>query len=194
MKTDFEDLRNSIEGLGRDAANSAKAGADATTAAIKGELDQAHADQLVANKHRVRDEAIAAAIAGTAAIADMGQALNLIDTARLREQLEGLRSALLRALTDGQLSQVEFAQATGVLNARLGELGGAVTGVSTAAGIAVESLKSLADVQRAISDAKTDRDITAIRTALKRLYDDGRLGRCYLVGDQPAYRAASSAR
>ncbi len=182
VKTDFEDLRNSIEGLGRDAANSAKAGAEATTAAIKGELeqqrmlDQAHADQLIANQHRVRDEAIAAAIAGTAAIADMGQALNLIDTARSREQLEGLRSALLRAFTDGQLSQVEFAQATGVLNARLGELGGAATGMAAAAGIAAESLKSLADVQRAISDAKTDRDITAIRTALKRLYDDGLLG------------------
>lgn len=182
VKTDFEDLRNSIAGLGRDAANDAKAGAEATTAAIKGELeqqrmlDQAHADQLIANQHRVRDEAIAAAIAGTAAIADMGQALNLIDTARSREQLEGLRSALLRAFTDGQLSQVEFAQATGVLNARLGELGGAATGMAAAAGIAAESLKSLADVQRAISDAKTDRDITAIRTALKRLYDDGLLG------------------
>lgn len=36
-------------------------------------------------------------------------------------------------------------------------------------------LKSLTDVQRAISDAKTDRDITAIRTALQGLYNTGQV-------------------
>lgn|GEM_PF-532947 len=36
-------------------------------------------------------------------------------------------------------------------------------------------LKSLTDVQRAISDAKTDRDIAAIRTALQGLYNTGQV-------------------
>ncbi|MGF0337995.1 hypothetical protein [Ectopseudomonas toyotomiensis] len=181
-KEDFDSLKDSIAGIGSEAAKEAQAGAKETTAAIKSELDQqrmldqAHADQLIANQHKVRDEAIAAAVAGTAAIADLGNALDLIDTSQSQAQLEGLRGALLRAFRDGKLSQQEYAQATGVLSARLGALGGAAKSMAGDVGIAAESLKSLADVQRAISDAKTDRDITAIRTAIKRLYDEGNIG------------------
>ncbi|CAM3851753.1 phage tail length tape measure family protein [Ectopseudomonas alcaliphila] len=178
-KEDFDSLKDSIAGIGSEAAKEAQAGAKETTAAIKSELDQqrmldqAHADQLIANQHKVRDEAIAAAVAGTAAIADLGNALDLIDTSRSQAQLEGLRGALLRAFQDGKLSQQEYAQATGVLSARLAALGGAAKSMAGDVGIAAESLNSLADVQRAISDAKTDRDITAIRTALRGMYDVG---------------------
>nr|WP_256836325.1 phage tail length tape measure family protein [Pseudomonas oleovorans] len=178
-KEDFDSLKDSIAGIGSEAAKEAQAGAKETTAAIKSELDQqrmldqAHADQLVANQHKVRDEAIAAAVAGTAAITDMGNALNLIDTARTREQLEGLRRALLDAYQSGRLSQEEYAQATGLLNTRLRDLGTAAGGAAELVSDLDDKLGDLKSVQDAISNARTDVDINNIRAALRKLYGDG---------------------
>ncbi|MDG9928257.1 MULTISPECIES: tape measure protein [unclassified Pseudomonas] len=179
--TDFSDLRDSVAGMGKDAVDTAKAGAKETTEAIKSELeqqrmlDQAHADQLVATQHKVRDEAIAAAVAGTAAIEGIGNALSLIDTARTAEQLEGLRRALLSAYQAGILSQQEYAQATGVLNGRLKELGSNAGGAANLVSDLEEKLADLASVQAAISNAKTDVDINAIKKSLRELYEGGKI-------------------
>lgn len=182
VKQDAKDLADSLGAAGKEAADSSKEAAKSTTDAVKSELeqqrmlDQAHADQLVANQHKVRDEAIAAAVAGTAAITDMGNALNLLDTARTREQLEGLRKALLAAYESGRLSQEEYSQATGVLNARLRELGTAAGGAADLVSDLDDKLGDLKSVQDAISNARTDVDINNIRAALKRLYDAGKIG------------------
>jgi tape measure domain-containing protein len=179
VKQDAKDLADSLGAAGKDAAESSKEAAKSTTDAVKSELeqqrmlDQAHADQLVANQHKVRDEAIAAAVAGTAAITDMGNALNLIDTARTREQLEGLRRALLEAYQAGRLSQEEYAQATGVLNTKLRDLGTAAGGAAELVSDLDDKLGDLKSVQDAISNARTDVDINNIRAALRRLYSDG---------------------
>ena len=66
------------------------------------------------------------AIASTAetaqiALTDMASALQLIDTADTVQQLEGLRAAILKAYQDGQLSQEQFTQATGLLNTKLAD-------------------------------------------------------------------------
>lgn len=181
VKTDAGDLADTFGLLGRKAVDAAKESAKQTTDAVKTELeqqrmlDQAHADQLVANQHKVRDEAIAAAVAGTAAITDMGNALNLIDTARTREQLEGLRKALLAAYQSGRLSQEEYSQATGVLNARLRELGTAAGGAAELVSDLDDALGDLQSVQQAISNARTDVDINNIRAALRKLYSDGQI-------------------
>lgn len=179
VKQDAADLVDSLGATGKQVADSSKEAAKSTTEAVKSELeqqrmlDQAHADQLVANQHKVRDEAIAAAVAGTAAITNMGNALNLIDTARSREQLEGLRKALLAAYQSGALSQAEYSQATGVLNGRLNELGAAAGGAADLVSDLDDKLGDLKSVQDAISNARTDVDINNIRAALRKLYGDG---------------------
>lgn len=179
VKQDAADLVDSLGATGKQVADSSKEAAKSTTDAVKSELeqqrmlDQAHADQLVANQHKVRDEAIAAAVAGKAAITDMGNALNLIDTARTRDQLEGLRKALLAAYQSGALSQTEYSQATGVLNGRLNELGAAAGGAADLVSDLDDKLGDLKSVQDAISNARTDVDINNIRAALRKLYGDG---------------------
>jgi len=109
-------------------------------------------------------------------VTDMNNALAQIDAAKGAAQLRQLGDELYKAYQRGDLSQQQFAAGTAMLQAKLRDVGGAATTMSTAVGIAAESLENLADVQRAISDAKTDRDVTAITTALRRLYDDGQIG------------------
>jgi len=109
-------------------------------------------------------------------VTDMNNALAQIDAAKGAAQLRQLGDELYKAYQRGDLSQQQFAAGTAMLQAKLRDVGGAATTMSTAVGIAAESLENLADVQRAISDAKTDRDITAITTALRRLYDNGQIG------------------
>jgi len=181
VKTDAEDLKLVFFGIGADAADAAKTAAGEQTAAVKSALkqqrmlDQAHADQLIANQGKVKDAALAAAASGVAAITNIGYAINLIDTARSVQQLEGLRGALLTAFQEGQLSQEEYAQATSLLNSKLSEIGGTAKGAANGVSDLEEKLGDLAQVQAAISNAKTDVDINAIRAALKKLYNDGQI-------------------
>ncbi len=109
-------------------------------------------------------------------VTDMNNALAQIDAAEGAVQLKQLGDEMYKAYQRGDLSQQQYAAGTAMLQAKLRETGGAATGMASAVGIAADSLKDLADVQRAISDAKTDRDITAITAALRRLYDDGVIG------------------
>lgn len=110
------------------------------------------------------------------AVTSMQAALDQISAAKTVAQLRQVGDEMYAAYKRGDISQQEYAASSVELNRRLAALGGAAKSMAGDVGIAAESLKSLADVQRAISDAKTDRDITAIRTAIKRLYDEGNIG------------------
>lgn len=110
------------------------------------------------------------------AVTSMQGALDQISAAKTVSQLRQVGDEMYAAYKRGDISQQEYAASSVELNRRLAALGGAAKSMAGDVGIAAESLKSLVDVQRAISDAKTDRDITAIRTAIKRLYDEGNIG------------------
>lgn len=138
-------------------------------------LDQAYADELVANQQRIKDAAIDAAVSGTQAVQGLSEAINLIDTASSVKQLEGLRSALLRAYRDGNLSMQEYQQAAGTLSGKMKDIESAAGGASLAVSDLDEKLSDLKQVQAAISSAKTDVDINNIRKALRELYSDGEI-------------------
>ncbi|MCY1296151.1 hypothetical protein D9M70_455250 [compost metagenome] len=105
----------------------------------------------------------------------MADALRLLETAKTREEFEVLRKALLSAYQAGTLSQQEYAQATGVLSGRLKELGSAAGGTAALVSDLDEKLGDLKSVQDAISAARTDVDINNIRSALRKLYNDGEI-------------------
>ncbi|GAD62644.1 tape measure protein [Aquipseudomonas alcaligenes] len=112
---------------------------------------------------------------GKVGLADLAQAVDLIDAATAVQQLEGLRSALLSAYQAGAISQQEYAQGTTLLNGRIKELQGAASGAADGVSDLEEKLGDLKSVQAAISSAKTDVDINNIRTALRKLYNDGEI-------------------
>jgi len=109
------------------------------------------------------------------AVSSMQAALDQLSAAKTVSQLREIGKEMYAAYARGDISQQEYAASSVELNRRLKELGGSTNALATAAGIAAESLKSLSDVQRAISDAKTDRDIAAIRTALQTLYGNAQI-------------------
>lgn len=109
------------------------------------------------------------------AVTSMQGALDQLSAAKTVTQLRQIGEEMYAAYQRGDISQQEYSATSVELNRRLSELGGTTKSLATAVGIAAESLKSLSDVQRAISDAKTDRDIAAIRTALQTLYGNAQI-------------------
>ncbi|XXF10203.1 phage tail length tape measure family protein [Pseudomonas sp. D2-3] len=109
------------------------------------------------------------------AVTSMQGALDQLSAAKTVAQLRQIGEEMYAAYQRGDISQQEYSATSVELNRRLSELGGTTQNLATAVGIAAESLKSLSDVQRAISDAKTDRDIAAIRTALQTLYGNAQI-------------------
>ncbi|WP_177342864.1 phage tail length tape measure family protein, partial [Pseudomonas sp. EGD-AK9] len=109
------------------------------------------------------------------AVTTMQAALDQISAAKTVAQLRQVGEEMFAAFQRGDISQQEYSASSVELNRRLKELGGSAKSMAGAVGVAAESLKSLTDVQRAISDAKTDRDIAAIRTALQGLYNTGQV-------------------
>lgn len=177
-KTDLDQIGSAWKFLDDKTADSAKrqAAAEAEkTAAVKTELEQqrmlnqAHADQLIADQQRVVD----AAASGKTAIADLANALNLIDTAKTVQQVEGLRGALLKAYQDGRISLEQYQQASSVLNGKLAEIGSTAKGTADGVSDLEEKLGDLASVQAAIANAKTDVEFNNIRAALRRMLNDG---------------------
>ena len=176
--TDIEQIGKAWDFLdqkGTDSTNQQAEREEEKTAKVQTELDvqrmlnQAHADNLVAQQQRVVD----AAAAGQAAIVDMANAVTLIDTAKTVQQLEGLRDALLAAYQDGKLSQEEFTNATSLLNTKLKSTGTAATDAADGVSDLTDKLGDLKSVQEAISSARTSVDITNINTALRKLYGEG---------------------
>ena len=163
-----------------------------------GELSQGYAEQAKTDYQQIADawstttehikvkakeqteaislEAVSQADFVRQAVTSMQGALDQISAAKTVAQLRQVGDEMYAAYKRGDISQQEYAASSVELNRRLTALGGAAKSMAGDVGIAAESLKSLTDVQRAISDAKTDRDITAIRTAIKRLYDEGNIG------------------
>lgn len=156
-------------------------GARDVTEAVKAETDQqrminqALADELVNNQQLVKNAAIEAAIAGTQAIADFAEAQKLIDTATTVEQLQGLRGAMLSAYQDGAITQQEYAAGLGIVADKLDEVGGEAAKTAKSLSDVIDELEDFAGVQKAISSAKTDVDISKLRTAISSLYEDGKL-------------------
>lgn len=156
-------------------------GAREVTQAVKSETDQqrmmhqALADEMVIAQQVMKNAAIDAAIAGTQAIADFAEAQKLIDTATTVEQLQGLRAAMLRAYQDGAITQQEYAAGLGIVADKLDEVGGEAEKTAKSLSDVIDELEDFAGVQKAISSAKTDVDISKLRTAIGSLYEDGKL-------------------
>ncbi|TRO38556.1 tape measure domain-containing protein [Pseudomonas sp. ALS1131] len=177
IEQDGQDIRDAWDTTTQSAVKNAQAQQDAAKAAEQAKVDaaQATADKLNELNAQFAQRALEAAVTGQRAIAGMADALNLIDTASTQEQLEGLRRALLDAYQSGRLSQEEYAQATGVLNKRLGDLGKAAGGAADLVSDLDDKLGDLKAVQDAIRNARTDVDINNIRAALRRLYSTGQI-------------------
>jgi len=149
-KTDYGQIADAWDFL----SDSVKAGAAEQTKAVKQEAD----DQF---EHIVQR------------VTDINNALGQISSADTVSQLRQIGAEMYAAYQRGDLSQQDFANGTMVLQGRLKELGGAAQSTGTQVKGMAGDLKTLTDVQNAIAAAKTDRDITAIQTALKKLYDTG---------------------
>lgn len=175
IEQDGKDTRAAWDTTTQSAVKNAKVQQEAAQAAEKAKADaaQATADKVSELNERFAAQAIAAAATGQRAIEGMADALQLINSASTVEQLEALRRATLRAFSEGRLSIEEYQQATGVLNGRFKELGSAAAGAAGLVSDLDDALGDLASVQAAISNAKTDVDINAIRAALQTLYQDG---------------------
>lgn len=144
-------------------------------AAERRAVDQAVTDEEIANRQRAKQAMVDAAATGKAAIADMASAMQLIDSTKSVQQVEGLRAALLKAYQDGRISQEDYANATNVLNAKLKDLGGAAGSAADGVSDLEEKLGDLKSIQTAISNAKTDVDFNNITAALRKLYGDGKI-------------------
>lgn len=175
IEQDGKDLDSAWEAANGNMTASTEAATQQQTAAVKTALNQqqmlnqAHVDNLVANQQRAVD----AAAAGKIAITDMANAIQLIDTTKTTQQVEGLRTALFKAYQDGKISLDQYQQASGLLSEKLKALGGAAGGAADLVSDLDEKLGDLAQVQSAISNAKTDIDINKIKAALGKLYDEG---------------------
>lgn len=111
----------------------------------------------------------------TVSIKSYQEAQDALSTARSVEQLKTFQKALFDAYNNKDINLDQFQQlhnqsavAIDKLNAAAGKAAPSVGGLAT-------SLKSLTDVQGAISQAKTDVDIDRIRKALTDMYKTGRI-------------------
>lgn len=175
IEQDGKDIRAAWDVTTRHAAESAAE----QTAAVKSAreqqrmLDQAYADELIANQKKAKDAAVAAATEGTAAIGNMAEALKLIDASRTTAQLDGLRDALREAYQSGAISQQDYARASGVLNEKLRQLQrGAGATAGEFAGLE-DKFASLESIMGQIGRAANEVDFSQIRTGLRKAYSDG---------------------
>ena len=177
FKQDMADIRNTWTS-GADAVAEAQGDVtDAVADSVEQQrmMNQALADGLVNNQQRVKDAAIDAAIAGTEAIAGFAEAQKLIDTASTVAQLEGLRAAMLRAYQDGAITQQEYAAGLGIVADKLDAIAGEADKTAKSLSDVIAELEDFAGVQKAIGNAKTDVDIGKLRSAITKLYEDGKL-------------------
>lgn len=131
-------------------------------------LAQVYADQWVAAHKSVGDEARLTAVEGKRALEGLADALSVIDATESVEELEKLRTALLKAYQEVRISQQEFEQGTGTLNGKIKTLG-------TASTSAAKDLKSLNGIMEAIAKSANNIDTRAAQQALDKLYRDGKI-------------------
>ncbi|TKD46044.1 tape measure protein [Azotobacter chroococcum] len=175
IEQDGKDIAAAWEVASRSVAGSAAE----QTAAVKSAreqqrmLDQAYADELIANQKKAKDAAVAAAAEGTAAIGNMAEALKLIDAASTTAQIDGLRDALREAYQSGAISQQDYARASGVLNEKLRQLQrGAGATAGEFAGLE-DKFASLESIMGQIGRAANEVDFSQIRAGLRKAYGDG---------------------
>lgn len=116
-----------------------------------------------------------ASVQAVQAVTSLQNALDQISTATSVDQLTKLQEEMRKAYQAGNLSQQEYANGAGVLNAKLKELQKAASGAALGISDLSDGLETLKDVQNAIASAKTSADISNIRTALNKLYNDGKI-------------------
>ncbi|MFB8828329.1 tape measure protein [Azotobacter sp. CWF10] len=175
IEQDGKDIAAAWEVASRSVAGSAAE----QTAAVKSAreqqrmLDQAYADELIANQKKARDAAFAAATEGVAAIGNMAEALKLIDASNTTAQIDGLREALREAYQSGAIGQQDYARASGVLNEKLRQLQrGAGATAGEFAGLE-DKFASLESIMGQIGRAANEVDFSQIRTGLRKAYGDG---------------------
>ncbi|MGN0924745.1 phage tail length tape measure family protein [Ectopseudomonas mendocina] len=176
-----EDTRKSMQKTGEDIASFFRSNITtleqalaaitfAETAADLAEIEKALADS------KLTTEELGAAMEA------LGQRRGFVtvaeDAKRTTTELEQLRKEQARLKAEYDAGNITLQQWQDGHNAaaeairKLESESAKATGTIKAVG---RELKTLTDVQRAISDAKTDRDIAAIRTALQGLYNTGQV-------------------
>ena len=181
FKQDMQDLQNIWSSGNAAIVDDSKRAADERVAAAKSAadqqrmLDQALADELIDNQKRVKESALDAAVAGTAAIESMAQAMQLIDSASTVQQLEGLKRALLESYREGRISQEEYNAGLNLTNERISRTGAAAQAATSSLTDLVGSLEDFAGLQSAIKGAETDVDISKLGAAARKMYSDGKL-------------------
>lgn len=169
------------------------------TAAISGQTDQRVAEhkreqasyaELAAEKRRLAEEEAAfqeelankvselnerfaeqsrtAALEGTRALEDLDDALNVIDTTNAQEELERFRRILRQAGADSGLMGDDLGKALNAVDKKLAEM-------AQSAQAAAKDLTTLEGVMKAIDSAVNSIDTRTARSALEKLYKDGKI-------------------
>lgn len=158
-KTDLSQIEDSWDFLNDKAASST----------------QKQAEVVTEHFGDIKASAQDAAVASVQAVTSLQNALDQISAATTVAQLTSLQEEMRKAYSAGTISQQDYANGAAVLNTRLKELKGAAGSAALGVSDLSTGLESLKDVQAAISNARTSVDIQNIRTALSKLYNDGKI-------------------
>jgi len=176
-----EDTRKSMQKTGEDIASFFRANITTLEQALAAISFSETAADLAEIEKALADSKLTTEELGSAMEA-LGQKRGFVtvadDAKRTTTELEQLRKEQARLKAEYDAGNITLQQWQDGHNAaaeairKLESESAKATGTIKAVG---RELKSLTDVQRAISDAKTDRDIAAIRTALQGLYNTGQV-------------------
>ena len=174
-----EDTRKSMQKTGDDIASFFRSNITTLEQALAAISFAETAEDLVEIEKALADSKLTTEELGTAMEA-LGQKTGFVTVAdgakRTTTELEQLRKeqARLKAEYDaGNITLQQWQDGHNAAAEAIRKLGGENEKAATTAKGLGRELKTLADVQRAISDAKTDRDISVINAALKRMLDTG---------------------
>ncbi|MBX9762882.1 MAG: phage tail length tape measure family protein [Pseudomonadaceae bacterium] len=177
IERDGQDIRDAWDTTTQAAVENAQ---DQQAAAVAAEAAKLAAAQATASKVAELNEgfaqqAVEASATGQRAITDMADALKLIDTASSVQQLEGLRGALLKAYQDGRISQEQYAQASSLLNGKLGELGSAADDTGDSLAGLGDEFNDMAGIMRAVGSAMNEVDFNRLRAGIRKAYGEGKI-------------------
>ncbi|XEG73335.1 tape measure protein [Pseudomonas sp. abacavir_1] len=146
-----------------------------------GLLDQYLKHQITLEEYQKQHNAIAEQLRNTGKAADEAKvsvanfqaAQDAVSSAKSVADLKKLQAAMFDAYKAGRLSLEEYQQAHNAAATSIRKLEAAAGSAATKVGGLGASLATLQDVQQAISDARTDVDISNIKSALQKLYQTG---------------------
>lgn len=176
-----EDTRRSMQKTGEDIASFFRSNITTLEQALAAISFAETAEDLAEIEKALADSKLTTEELG-AAMEALGQKRGFVtvadDAKRTTTELEQLRKEQARLKAEYEAGNITLQQWQDGHNAaaeairKLESESAKATGTIKAVG---RELKTLTDVQRAISDAATDRDIAAIRTALQALYNTGQV-------------------